>query len=617
MADAEIEAAQPVPAPEGLNEEEDEVFLDTTMFDEDDEWLEGALAAPDDEDDDPYYFVQARRTGPKADIYHAARVGDLERIKHLVEDEEVDVNRRDRWDSVPLYYACLAGQSDVAHYLLEAGAVCNEYTFDGDRCHYAALTSTIRALLRQYEQRPPPLAPLAASLRSLSTLCDDLEAPGSTSRREEAPWFDFAFEVAGERITMHRAIMAARSAFMRKMLLTDWVLPEDSRSPYRTVNLKNAALSATALKAVLAFMYTERLDVAIEDVDAVLRVAKKCKMHAVVKAIGDEMRTLKYYFKSTRRDEAPRRFVLQPGSVPEQQRLAAQMSVLRGQCRDLDSSGCSTTADDFADISLVADDHTFRCHCCILTARSDYFAALLSRTELSCSETKDQAGDSEPSSETGRFQLGRQRGTLPTMQVSGVSAAVLEIVLEFIYTDLLPQLPEPFMSEDGADELFDAADRYLIFSMKRRVAERIIEAWEQRMPRLEPLCRMLLVAERYGVTLLRDHCLHCLAARFEALVEERAPQREREIFEAFVAAVAPQDGEDIFDGSHIAGPSRGRIEGSGIGGAGIGTILQDLREAYLEDFGGLGEERDQTGDWFDARLQELATCAFEREEGTD
>ena len=38
----------------------------------------------------------------------------------------------------------VAGQSDVAHYLLEAGAVCNEYTFDGDRCHYAALTSTIR-----------------------------------------------------------------------------------------------------------------------------------------------------------------------------------------------------------------------------------------------------------------------------------------------------------------------------------------------------------------------------------------------------------------------------------------------------------------------------------------
>ncbi len=47
--------------------------------------------------------------------------------------------------SLPCSHApCCAGQSDVAHYLLEAGAVCNEYTFDGDRCHYAALTATIR-----------------------------------------------------------------------------------------------------------------------------------------------------------------------------------------------------------------------------------------------------------------------------------------------------------------------------------------------------------------------------------------------------------------------------------------------------------------------------------------
>ena len=48
------------------------------------------------------------------------------------------------------------------------------------------------------------------------------------------------------------------------------------------------------------------------------------------------------------------------------------------------------------------------------------------------------------------------------------------------------------------------------------------------------------MADRFGVALLRDHCLHCLAARFEALAEERAPPREREVFEAFVAAVAPQ-----------------------------------------------------------------------------
>ena len=62
----------------------------------------------------------------------------------------------------------MAGQEEVARLLLEAGAVCNEFTFDGDRCHYAALTPAIRALLRQFEQRPPPLAPLAAALRPLA-----------------------------------------------------------------------------------------------------------------------------------------------------------------------------------------------------------------------------------------------------------------------------------------------------------------------------------------------------------------------------------------------------------------------------------------------------------------
>ena len=44
----------------------------------------------------------------------------------------------------------------------------------------------------------------------------------AVSRREEAPWCDFAFVVAGERITLHQAILAARSPFFCRMLLSDW-----------------------------------------------------------------------------------------------------------------------------------------------------------------------------------------------------------------------------------------------------------------------------------------------------------------------------------------------------------------------------------------------------------
>ncbi len=41
-----------------------------------------------------------------------------------------------------------------------------------------------------------------------------------------------------------------------------------------------------------------------------------------------------------------------------------------------------------------------------------------------------------------------------------------------------------------------------------------------------------------------------------------------------MAICCVQDGRDILDGSAVAGASRGNIEGGGLGGAGVGTILQ-------------------------------------------
>lgn len=69
---------------------------------------------------------------PAGDLYEAARAGDVDRLKTLIEGG-ANVNLRDRWDSVALYYACLAGHFEAARLLLEAGAVCSERTFDGDR----------------------------------------------------------------------------------------------------------------------------------------------------------------------------------------------------------------------------------------------------------------------------------------------------------------------------------------------------------------------------------------------------------------------------------------------------------------------------------------------------
>ena len=51
----------------------------------------------------------------------------------------------------------------MAECLLEAGASCSDFTFDGERCYYVALTQAIKQLLLAHAQRcstlPTPLCP--------------------------------------------------------------------------------------------------------------------------------------------------------------------------------------------------------------------------------------------------------------------------------------------------------------------------------------------------------------------------------------------------------------------------------------------------------------------------
>ena len=57
------------------------------------------------------------------------------------------------------------------------------------------------------------------------------------------------------------------------------------------------------------------------------------------------------------------------------------------------------------------------------------------------------------------------------VSVADVSAAVLTTVLEYIYSDAFQSLAPIFFTEQGAEQLFDAADRYLIFQMKVQIPQ--------------------------------------------------------------------------------------------------------------------------------------------------
>lgn len=126
----------------------------------------------DDIDLDPSDFGSSipLKQVPNGDVFSASRAGDVERLRYLL-DSGVNVNARDQWDSVALYYACLAGHLDAARMLLESGAICSEHTFDGDRCHYASLNLKVRKLLKAFEARPPPLGPLQAAMRETFLGC--------------------------------------------------------------------------------------------------------------------------------------------------------------------------------------------------------------------------------------------------------------------------------------------------------------------------------------------------------------------------------------------------------------------------------------------------------------
>jgi len=47
------------------------------------------------------------------------------------------------------YYACLCGHEELCAFLLANGARCEENTFDGERCYFAALTNEIQTMLKK------------------------------------------------------------------------------------------------------------------------------------------------------------------------------------------------------------------------------------------------------------------------------------------------------------------------------------------------------------------------------------------------------------------------------------------------------------------------------------
>ncbi|XVF71800.1 hypothetical protein PTKIN_Ptkin12aG0068400 [Pterospermum kingtungense] len=381
---------------------------------------------------------------PNGDIFEASRAGDVDRLRYFLE-AGVNVNARDNWDSVALYYACLAGHLDAARMLLENGGICSEHTFDGDRCHYAALNLKVRKLLKAFEARPPPLGPLQAALRDTFLSCEanrafldqatetglnfqvsGVASNGATSSYNFPP--DVAFFVQGRPIEAHRVILSARSPFFRRKFETDW-------KDRNEVRFSREKLSYPALYSLIHFFYSDRLEVAVDDMEDLVRICKVCKCGSLQRVLEKELIHQKYAeYKALRDvDNSQKRFILQGLSLPEEDRLPAalhkilQISLAKSHKEhNLDINvhkllprvsalQINDSLDDLADICVRVDKRVFRCHQVVLASRSEYFKTRLSRM-------RDFHG--------GKDELPSY--TLPFLEEHDLSAEAFEKMIEYM-----------------------------------------------------------------------------------------------------------------------------------------------------------------------------------------
>ncbi|KAK2553955.1 Ankyrin repeat and BTB/POZ domain-containing protein 1 [Acropora cervicornis] len=178
-----------------------------------------------------------------AALFCSCRGGDIDNVRNLVENGEAELNLRDQWDSTPLYYACLCGHEDLVKYLLNNGARCAPNTFDGERCLYAALTDRIKNILRSYKAITP-----------------------ECMRRD-----------------------SYREFFRRK-----W----RDRS---VIELKHRLVRPWAFNAILQYLYTDRLYIAMDQIDDCLRLAKHCKLEYLENQLQMRLNSIQMFGTSKKR----------------------------------------------------------------------------------------------------------------------------------------------------------------------------------------------------------------------------------------------------------------------------------------------------------------------------
>lgn len=362
------------------------------------------------------------------------------------------------------------------------------------------------------------------------------------------------------------------------------------------MRLAREKLSYPALYSLVHFFYSDRLEIAVDDMEDLVRICKVCKCESLQRVLEKELIHQKYAeYKALRDlDNSQKRYILQGLSLPEEDRLPAalhrvlQSSLARSTMQqnlenDVDRLVSSFNVvqmndcvDDLADICVRVDNKIFRCHQVVLASRSEYFRARLSHMK-----------------DFHEGKVGLPSGAVPCFEEHDLSMEAFEKMVEYMYTDGLKDI-----NPGQAEEMFDAASRYLLFPLKRAVADVLLPQLEMVSP--AELCHWLILSDMYGVIKIREYCLDTIACNFETFADTRD-------FRAMLLTVPPPSGDSSLRTTAPSAPGAALNTDQG-------NLLDDLREKWLEAEAADLDKRDESALLFDKRLEMLMLVAKKESE---
>mmetsp|Transcript_7730 Transcript_7730/g.23400 ORF Transcript_7730/g.23400 Transcript_7730/m.23400 type:complete len:492 (+) Transcript_7730:502-1977(+) len=194
------------------------------------------------------------------------RVGDLDGVKKAL-SLGVDINARDRWDATPLYYACLTGRVQVVKFLLESGALCDERTFDGERCYLAALTLEVRSTLQQYGNRILPYS-------------NDQFYRFLVSSQADTSLTNFVLKGRkGDKVRhIHSVVLFARCRMLQSSLCSLGLINDRESG---AIEFQSESVAS----AFADYLYRGTVNICDEEVDNLLQVARGFGFHSLIRLL--------------------------------------------------------------------------------------------------------------------------------------------------------------------------------------------------------------------------------------------------------------------------------------------------------------------------------------------